>query len=373
MSPHSNLLADLRAFVFRVFRVMAHPTPLADLYPGSVSTTDALPRYLHAISEAIHQAERRADEAETAPVLPVPPHPLFNLFVTRIKFMKEKTASEHEYLLVYVVDRSNNNAEPEVVKCERDVDTGAGAVTQAASSIGVKSSASGTSSPSSRPLRAVDRFTVRRPSSPDDPPADLIYDYTFPADNQPSFDRLLAALSVISRDSPEYILLTRQCYWFAAMVFRALVGGAVQNIRPIAGDITIQPAAEGGRAATPKFAGTFWGLFQVVTDRQIDSVFATSIQEPFLAEASSLRTVVEGRLEVYNKRASGRTQAAAEAENIELRRTQAAAEAENIELRRTQAAVKAHAEASNAENIELRAEIARLKQQVQARPSGSNA
>ncbi|KAI8969701.1 hypothetical protein BD414DRAFT_510873 [Trametes punicea] len=324
---------------------MAHPTPLADLYPGSVSTTAALTNYLHALAHATQQAERRADEAETAPVLPVPPHPLFNLFVTRIKFMKKKAASEHEYLLVYVVDRSNNNAEPEVVKCERDVDTVVGAITQAVSSIGVKSPASGMSSPSSRPLRAVDRFTVRRPWSPDEPPADLIYDYTFPADNQPSFDRLLAALSVISSDSPEYILLRCQCYWFAAMVFGALVGGAVQNIRPIAGNTTIQPAAEGGRAATPTSAGTFWGLFQVVTDRQIDSVFAASIQEPFLANASTLRMEVEAGLELYNKRASGRTQAAAEA----------------------------RAEAVEAENIELRAEIARLKQQVQGSPSGSNA
>ncbi|KAI8971261.1 hypothetical protein BD414DRAFT_223107 [Trametes punicea] len=363
MSPHSDLLADLRASVYRLFRVMAHPTPLVDLCPGSVSMTDALTRYMHALAEAIYQAERRADEAETAPVLPVPPHPLFNLFVTRIKFMKEKAASELEYLLVYVVDRSNNNAEPEVVKCERDVDTVAGAVSQAASSIGVKSSASGTSSSSSSPLRAVDQFTVRPPSPPHDPPADLIYDYTFPADNQPSFDRLLAALSVISSDSPEYILLTRQCYWFAAMVFRALVGGAVQNIRPIAGDITIQPATEGGRAATPRSAGTFGGLFQVVTDRQIDSVFAASIQEPFSAEAGRLRTKVEALLKLYNKRASGRTQAAAEARAQAAKARAEAINAEIIELRARAEAAEARAEAAEA----------RLKQQVQVRPSGSNA
>ncbi|KAI8976652.1 hypothetical protein BD414DRAFT_539197 [Trametes punicea] len=262
--------------------------------------------------------------------------------IRQVQFMKNVSSPEHEYLLLAVASAEDwdNDIPLGIIRCERTVDPEDETYKRQSGAFLHKSSPSSESmSDSVRPVGARDRFVVcpsytgsssasakvnvkrlfglAKKMNRRDPlglgygassfakavlrsgisSSITLYTYDFPcASNAPSFPQFLAALQAIHNYSPNYLLLSRQCYWFAGMLFRALVGEAVQNLQAQT-DATVKHAADADKRVSTKNAGTFKRFFKLVTGADVDAEFKRHIQGPFETSAMRLEQQIEAAKE----------------------------------------------------------------------------
>ncbi|KAI8976651.1 hypothetical protein BD414DRAFT_580358 [Trametes punicea] len=102
--------------------------------------------------------------------------------------------------------------------------------------------------------------------------------------NAPPFSHFLTAFEVVHQFAPHNLILTTQCYWFAEILFRALVGETVGSLRRAEHKGTLGSRAPGG----------FGSLLKLVTDVDVNADFYKHIKGPFLERASWIeRQVVD--------------------------------------------------------------------------------
>lgn len=165
-----------------------------------------------------------------------------------VQLRKTPHGSQHEYILVYIIldgqAKESGVANLGIIKCERlvkiplsrdkaprlrDLSFFPGAIISKSANF---ASSSFSSSSSSTTLPAVDRFTIYDPQGlPQDLQGDqVVYEYIYPTQRAPLPTCLLSAACVLHVHSPDYILLDRQCFWFAGMIFRMIVGADTDNL-----------------------------------------------------------------------------------------------------------------------------------------------
>ncbi|KAI0645986.1 hypothetical protein C8Q79DRAFT_1119588 [Trametes meyenii] len=274
-SPHKGLhahpagmLTTLYTYVRRVLRIPMEKVTFSELYLADhpVVEVQKFPSYL---VNAYHQTIRsragcRVDHA----------------YVREIRFMKEKSGLEHEYLLAYVtLDGQPWSVAPVgIIQCERNVNPEHDstlnhilAVISAPNSSSLSGSSSSSndipssaSSPSGPRIPAADRFILYESDQAkalDRRGDKTLYKFEFDgpvaatsldpslgpvpfepppkphlrsrSDKSPlTLYELAAAAIVLHAVAPEYILFERQCYWYASMLYYMLGGDAVENQAP---------------------------------------------------------------------------------------------------------------------------------------------
>ncbi|KAA1470489.1 hypothetical protein DENSPDRAFT_849588 [Dentipellis sp. KUC8613] len=85
---------------------------------------------------------------------------------------------------------------------------------------------------SSNPIPAWDTVRVLDPQRPAVGTAHTVYQYTFDQPSAPPLHKILAAAAAYHEEHPEYDSRTYQSYEFAALVFRLVVGDALDTLEP---------------------------------------------------------------------------------------------------------------------------------------------
>lgn len=311
--------------------------------------------------------------------------------IRTIRLKKCLSTAEHEYILVELVSGNGPLASDVVIgelKVERSYDRVNGnalmnclADSSASSTI---STPSGTDSSIKEPIPARDSATFQ----PQNTRADTtVFLHTFDEASAPSVLDLLVAANTLNVHSPHYILFQRQCYWFAGMILRILLGDidADPIVLPEAVDTPFSPAyvppttvsnpAEPVEPAQPVepaepvlagAAGTFKKLFTIVTKKEIDSLYNREIKQFY----QSKRAEVDEQLRAARERPARQLQEAARAAREDTaRQVEEAARAAREEA--TQAAHKETARqveeatrAAREEATQAMLEIARMRDEI---------
>ncbi|KAI0351639.1 hypothetical protein OH77DRAFT_1429470 [Trametes cingulata] len=228
--------------------------------------------------------------------------------ISKVAFYKEEGGSEHEYVVVEVVApdtadmRGETNETPDRVlgalKCERTV--AANRNNPRAHKGAVLNDVSPNSS-SGHAIPASDQFVVlEKLSTPSGHRLVYAYEFGCPED-RPPIARLIAAAAVLHAKYPDYILRSRQCYWFAGVLFRVLVGPPADRLYPrVEVDFSYayeRPtdagvAGQGASQAKGARAGRFKDTFDVVTKKRVEKTVA-EIQSDLEEEERTFETNLE--------------------------------------------------------------------------------
>ncbi|KAI0628930.1 hypothetical protein C8Q77DRAFT_1067430 [Trametes polyzona] len=203
--------------------------------------------------------------------------------ISRIRLKKKRPTelAEHEYLLIDVNDGAESNpAFLGSVVVDRSFKQDLATLKLAALK--------------KENVDAIDRIHFAPPTN-----SDLtVIDVTFGNVSEcPLFSTLIIAADVLHTQSPSYILLHRQCYWFAGMLLRVLLGNADPTVTREAELENFQYAYAGhpGGFAEAKRAGTFKRLFGVVTSRSIDELYQSDIRSAFETRKAEVEQEIEKR------------------------------------------------------------------------------
>ncbi|KAH9848236.1 hypothetical protein C2E23DRAFT_844943 [Lenzites betulinus] len=202
------------------------------------------------------------------------------------------TLSEHEYLLVEFV--SGHGRWPTVLgelRVERSYDPKRGNPIKKAAADVFRASSQSSALPAMSdeeptPPKDTVTFTCNRHNASRDK---VVFRYKFDEASAPSILDFLVAAAALNSHSPDYILPSRQCFWFAGMLLRVLLGGT--NVDPKvscgARGVLISPAFVPSSTDTvldaePVLAGragTFKKLFKIITKQEIDSLYDSEIKQ----------------------------------------------------------------------------------------------
>ncbi|KAH9853965.1 hypothetical protein C2E23DRAFT_884583 [Lenzites betulinus] len=236
--------------------------------------------------------------------------------------------------------------------------------TQSSSST-LSSSPSLTAMSNRDPIPAHDTITFSPHSDSGDK---LLFGYRFDEASAPSLLDLLVAATTLHSHSPDYILLSRQCYWFAGMLLRVLLGDTDVDpeVNPGAQDTLFAPAFVPSSTDTaldtqPVLvgrAGTFKRLFQITTRQEIDVLYRSEIKQAYQTKYDE----VNERLEAPRRQAE---EVARQAE--EIAREVEAARAREEALQKD--AARAHEDTARAREDTARAreETARVAEAARVR------
>ncbi|KAL1949006.1 hypothetical protein VTO73DRAFT_10812 [Trametes versicolor] len=241
----------------------------------------------------------------------------------RLKKSPGQGIFERVYILVEVISGNGSWANDSVIgelMVERTTDPDTPAMDPATPATVDPATPSGSSDslspvPKDYPIMGRDRITF----NPDYTDADTtVFQYTFDEVSAPSLLNLLVAADLLNLHVPNYILMERQCYWFSGMLLYILLGDATSDlpVRPGAAQRTPFSLAfkrsprEGPQADLPTEpvlagqAGTFKNLFQIVTNRNIDSLYDSEIKQEYeLRQAEVGELLEEARACVARRRA----------------------------------------------------------------------
>ncbi|KAL7283502.1 hypothetical protein ACG7TL_002935 [Trametes sanguinea] len=254
-----SFLNNLLRRIFHLPAPIAHPN---SIFPGAfessriVLNVDALPAYL--------QRCYRSDAATSIPFRDQPDHAR----IRRIDFMKHANGLQHEHLLAYVTHDGVpwQEAPIGVVACERNVEAAHDG--NIAHLQDISSGAMGGSCTSAAvAIPALDEFTFYPPTFRPSTTDKTVFTFEYYGDPSsathnpfltsttidklalegfqplprppkpsrtappPTLYELAATAIAIHKHSSEYHLLTRNCYWFAAMMFYALGGDTNQPFK----------------------------------------------------------------------------------------------------------------------------------------------
>ncbi|KAL1949008.1 hypothetical protein VTO73DRAFT_10814 [Trametes versicolor] len=335
--------------------------------------------------------------------------------IQTVRLMKRlNTRFEHEYLVADLVSGNGRRTNVIVIgelKVERAYDSRHGNALKNASADASRASSDSTPGPSTPsgssplsamfnrdPIPAKDTITF----NPANTSADTtVFLYTFGEASAPSLLDLLVAADTLSSQYAEYILFERQCYWYAGMLLRVLLGDidADPKVRPgaAAQNTRFSPAfipnSEDAPPAEPVLAGragTFKNLFNIVTQRDIDLLYHSEIKQAYQSRQAEVRELLEApRLvarqaeedrqarreaeEALQKSAqetarqaeaaqeATRQAEAARAREESARQAEAAARAREESARQAEAAARAREDALQEEMARMREELSRLK------------
>ncbi|KAI0628938.1 hypothetical protein C8Q77DRAFT_1067239 [Trametes polyzona] len=202
--------------------------------------------------------------------------------ISRIRLKKGRPTglAEHEYLLIDVNDGAESNpAFLGSVVVDRSFKQDSGTIKLAGSKDNVD---------------AIDRIEFAPPTNNDL----TVVDVTFRNLSEcPLFSTLIIAADVLHTQSPSYILLHRQCYWFAGMLLRVLLGNADPTVTRDAELENFEYAYEGhpGGYAQPGRAGTFKHFFTLVTSKSIDELYQSDIRPAFETRKAEVEQEIENR------------------------------------------------------------------------------
>ncbi|KAI0819613.1 hypothetical protein BC628DRAFT_1015430 [Trametes gibbosa] len=258
-------------FSFKPFwsSLLTPPPPMAD--PLSSGTLSALLNIsnghafpvedLHA--QYAHTAARTStvtiDPADITPgVEPDPVEPFPSIRIDAVELRKRSGIfPEHEYLIVYI--SKDNDSAYAIAKIERTIDSSnppnLRANVKRTSNIASTSTTSLhdlSRSLSNHSVAAKDYLTIN-PNTEQHlktfTQGDVaVYSYTYPPRDRPSITRLVAAALVVHNSQPDYILLSSQCYWYAGVLFRLLVGPNAERLHSAQ---PVQAAVPSGSLALP--------------------------------------------------------------------------------------------------------------------------
>ncbi|KAH9848032.1 hypothetical protein C2E23DRAFT_845946 [Lenzites betulinus] len=265
--------------------------------------------------------------------------PLANAAVRTIELYKQmKNRAEHDYLILTIVDRTTvkSFAGPPfgLIKIDRTYNLEDGnPLFAAAFSSSLSSHSSLSETPASIP--ANDAVLLIPPTSTTHK---RVISVTFTLESAPSWLDVVVAPTAVSKHSPDYILLSRQCYWYAAMVMRVLIGEQDPRVLPSAQstkfEVAFKPTLTSEctpQTVVPGRDGTFKSIFRLVTERDIDELYNKEIKDVYLAlhqdthkklqQAVAARQAVKQRVEMAEQSAEMAKQARkmAEAELALLR------------------------------------------------------
>ncbi|KAI0370884.1 hypothetical protein BV20DRAFT_965953 [Pilatotrama ljubarskyi] len=344
-----NIVSSFRALIHRFLgRRMADQTTLRVLLHENGSRD---PRYLDVemFEDKLVDACRRDDRRDI----------LSRCVISRVVLYKQEGMPEHEYIVADVVvpDSDGTPARPlGGLKAERTVATEDGGCTNHSKAVLSPASSSGVTIP------ALDRFFVWDPPTASMIPNDhqVAYAHDFPVSDRPSIALLIATASVLHEEAPNYFVRTHQCYWFAGVLFRMLVGEASQQL-PLRPGVAISVADE-PRTVN---AGTFLDVFNIVTKEDIRQT-VDAIKSNVLSKEARIQDrlrALRAEHEAEQQRARASREALereAEAAKRTLEEERAEREAEQQRARATREALEGKAEVANreAEAAKRRAEAA---------------
>ncbi|RPD75963.1 hypothetical protein L226DRAFT_559809 [Lentinus tigrinus ALCF2SS1-7] len=196
-----------------------------------------------------------------------PNPPLLSLCrIATIKLVKKKNSSEHEYTLSYLTRDGRSweasSSRVGILRCERTVSVHDNTTT--AHTLGLLRSSS-----NGHHIKALDQVVILDPDASAGKDDDVVYTHHFDPSTAPSVSMLIAAATVLNEDSPNYLLLNRQCYWFAGLCFRLLVGRPADDLQANPKMRDQMVVAADGLKKVP-CAGTFKHVFKLVTGEEIE-------------------------------------------------------------------------------------------------------
>ncbi|KAH9848243.1 hypothetical protein C2E23DRAFT_844957 [Lenzites betulinus] len=300
------------------------------------------------------------------------------------------TLSEHEYLLVEFV--SGHGRWPNVtvlgeLRVERSYDPKRGNPLKKAAADVFRASSQSSALPAMSdeeptPPKDTVTFIYNRHNASRDK---VVFRYKFDEASAPSILDFLVAAAALNSYPLDSILPSRQCFWFAGMLLRVLLGDT--NVDPKvsrgARSVLFSPAfvpssTDTALDAEPVLAGragTFKELFKIITKQEIDSLYDSEIKQA----CELKRAEVNERLEAPRRRAeaarareqalreeTARQETARHLAEAEASRVRAEAlreetarqvEASRVRMEALQKAARAGAE----EIARLRKELARLE------------
>ncbi|KAI0816904.1 hypothetical protein BC628DRAFT_1103317 [Trametes gibbosa] len=384
MSPFKFLRLDLslKSFWLNVF---PQPPPMPD--HSSTGTLSSILQVTNgqyvAVSNVYNHYTNNVVQASSVIVDPttitpgvelerVDPHP--SVRIDKIELWKMvSNFPEHEYVVLYV--SKDNVPTYGVVKVERSVNSDPLwiAKTSTASLHKVSTALYDGGVP------AEDRLWVNTNTNTEGQinvfaaePDRCVYAYVYPLQDRPSLTRLVAAAQVVHQSQTDYILLEAQCYWFAGVIFRLLVGPNAEQLRSETPARAMEPLPAGTDRDFEIAAGAlFVKWFKIVTQKAIDECCA-QLAPAFEAEVQSLEHNITAQLSANAVKEAaaaadreGRERAEAERERAEAERKRAEAErdAEREGRKRAEAELEFERkgrESAEADAASLRAELARL-------------
>ncbi|KAH9847992.1 hypothetical protein C2E23DRAFT_906717 [Lenzites betulinus] len=270
---------------------------------------------------------------------------LANAALGTIELYKQiKNRAEHEYLLLTIVNKTTHLsfAGPPLglIKIDRTYDHADGNQVFAAASSSSISSSSIKDAPASIPANDA---LILFPTTPSDHKG--VISVSFTLENAPSWLDVLVAAKAVHKHSPDYILLSPQCYWYAAMVMRVLIGDQDPRILASAQstefEVAFDPTPTSGRTprtVVPGREGTFKSIFRLVTAQDIDDLYDKEVKDVYLAlhlethenlrQAAAARQAVEQRAVTAEQTAAKERAAAAKERAARATAEQARATAE---------------------------------------------
>ncbi|KAI0666892.1 hypothetical protein C8Q78DRAFT_428932 [Trametes maxima] len=208
---------------------------------------------------------------------------LYSARIGAAYFMKCRSGSEHEYIVLSVYGKGEKDVEPRLLgwlRCERTVADRDNTPLNHAKAL------SSTEWSSGHPgIPAQDCITVYNDGYDSlgdvvtkDPTIfciDFLQERTF--EGAPFLRDLAVAADLLTNRSPLYRLRRKQCYWFAGLLFRTIVGPQANDLRMLAQGLTPVPGNDEGHTKSnfvlsrdqPK--GTFCTIFNIVTSGEIET------------------------------------------------------------------------------------------------------
>ncbi|RPD61246.1 hypothetical protein L227DRAFT_63056 [Lentinus tigrinus ALCF2SS1-6] len=334
-----NLLSSLRTFFRRVLGLPMTHNDLRTLLDVKDGSEDFW--FDHFEGAFITLCKNSYEPGSSLP-------PVSNFCISEIALKKKKTGSQHEF--VHALIRESDQPDAPIVavlKCERCVSDDVGPFTHARA---MSSNTSVSSTPSSQSLRtsivAHDKVVVLPLSKWSEPSLSngAIYKCKFTA-NPPSLTQLAVAVYAIHQSSHLYTLHEKQCYWFAATLFRILLGHPFDSL----GDgQAVRDMIPGGRVR----AGTFWRFIRVVDDDKVEKLYPAVDAE-------------------YRNRLALREQELQDARGMHRALAEARAREEEAKVREEEA--KAREEQARAEAEEAKAQVAAMKKMMEQMSAATSA
>ncbi len=296
-----NLLSSFQALITRYLRPMDHSRflpSLLDKQDGqSCPFQDFHSQYLRCLGDYFHLVQNTAGSERPL---------LARCRISRVELMKKPSLAQHEYILMYItIDGAPWADQPSRVGklvCER-----AGAVPEDSSSSSSSSSdttrqklpesirLSGAPGP-----RALDQYVVYGPDSNVGHLDDVAYRQEMSPTSSLPLTFLFAIVDVIHEDSQYYLVLTRQCYYFALLLYRALIQQRAAELKALTMRDPNLIVNEGDHTTTHSLlAGTFQVHFKLVGGDDIEKHNAR-LDASFTQAFAAWQAKAQGREDIWS-------------------------------------------------------------------------
>ncbi|KAI0644314.1 hypothetical protein C8Q79DRAFT_1120546 [Trametes meyenii] len=311
---------------------------------------------------------------------------LYSARIGAVYFMKRRAGSQHEYIVVSIYGKVAGRQGPQLLgwlKCERTVSRRDNTPMNHAKACSANASTD-SSSTSHSGIPALDCITVfndgytslRDVVTKDSTVFSVDFLQRGRFENAPFLLNLAIAADLLTHRSPNYDLLRKQCYWFAGVLFRTIVGPQaddlpteVEGLVPVPSDsqaqsnlVPLQDLPTGTAIGTFR---TFRTYFQIVTSNEVEVEYK-GLTPDYIENVKDLRTKLQGEKAQGDKPAQLEKQVKDEAQRADAATAQVKDEAQRADAAMAQAKDEAQrADAAMAQVKELQEEAQRAKEEAQ--------